>query len=414
MRRLRDFTTPLVAGVVLSGATVAAAKPPLAGAAGTVSPASGVPTPAGSTATPTPGANPASAPSTASSASSQTAPPEPPPSVCVEHVPEGKERPKLTETFPSKGKSGYAVWLKIGVEHGKGETVLPGGFRLQTGSDEARGVEAAGFFIPDTAGPSAPKIATVEQNGAELTTVSIPFVALPKKPGRTELELPSLPIAIARASGDVVTVCTAPHRITLEDPIANDPNPKPKANPKPLRQVEEWILLKHATYGALVALVVAAIVAWLVRIWRRRPRVAPPPPPPRPPWEVALEALHDIRHAKLIEQARYADHFDRVSDAVRRYLGDLYGFDGLESTTREVLTKVERTALARELVAEIKVFLRKADLVKFARVTPSEAECHDALERGEQIVQKTMPSLSGPAPVAEAEPAPAPGAGGVA
>jgi hypothetical protein len=317
-----------------------------------------------------------------------------PSGACVEHLPEGKERPKVQERFPDKGKSGYAAWLKIEIEHGKGETVLPGGFHLQSQSDEAKGIEAAGFFIPDTTGPSAPKLETVDRGSTQLTTVSIPFVPLPKKPGRNELELPGVPIALARASGDVITLCTTPHRISLEDPIANDPNPKPKENPAPLRQIEEWTLLKNATYGALVALAVAAVVAWLVILWRRRPRVAPPPPPPRPPWEVALEAFHDIRHAKLIEQGRYADHFDRVSDAVRRYLGDLYGFDGLESTTREVIAKLERTAGAVPLLGDIKAFLRKADLVKFARVTPTEAECHDALERGEQIVHKTMPSYS--------------------
>ena len=36
-------------------------------------------------------------------------------------------------------------------------------------------------------------------------------------------------------------------------------------------------------------------------------------------------------------EGRFAEHFDRVSDIVRKYLGLRFGFDGLESTTREAL-----------------------------------------------------------------------------
>ena len=62
----------------------------------------------------------------------------------------------------------------------------------------------------------------------------------------------------------------------------------------------------------------------------------PPPPPPRPPWEVAFEELDAVRHAGLVDEGRYAEHFDRVCDAVRKYLGGRYGFDGLETTTDEM------------------------------------------------------------------------------
>jgi hypothetical protein len=49
---------------------------------------------------------------------------------------------------------------------------------------------------------------------------------------------------------------------------------------------------------------------------------------------------------------------------------------------------------------EIEAFLRQADLVKFARLTPTEAECEIALERGERIVHQTIPyePRSGAAP----------------
>jgi len=318
---------------------------------------------------------------------------------CVEHIPEGKLRPKVTEQFPSKGKSGFTAWLEVTVEHGKGENVLPGGFQAQHGSDEIKALERAQFLLLDSESPTAARVSSKEQGALVLTTVSIPFLPLPKEPGRQQLQLPSVPIVVSRASGDLITLCTAPHSIAIEDPTANDPQALPKKNPAAERQLEEWTLLKHITYGALALFAAAGLGFLLARLWLKRARKVPPPPPPRPPWEMAVEAFRQIRRETWIADQRYDLHFDRVSDVVRHYLGGMFGFDGLESTTREALAQLERKLPPGELLEEIKTFLRKADLVKFARLTPTEAECHAALEQGERFVERTMPSLSLPQPV---------------
>ncbi len=313
---------------------------------------------------------------------------------CIEHLPPGKQHPKLSEKFQSRGVAGHVATLEVTVEHGKGETVLPNGFHLQLGSDAEHALERAGFALPDPDGGAGPTLKTKVSGQHATTTVKIPLVPLPTKPGRQKLSLPPLPIAIARASGEVITLCTRPHEITVEDPTGNTPHAKPHPNPKPRRQMEEWTTARNVTYAALIALVVGALVAWLLGRWLRRPRPEPPPPPPRPPWETALEELFDIRHAGLITEQRFSEHFDRVSHTVRKYLGDRYGFDGLESTTREILTFIGRVMPAVSVMPEIEVFLREADLVKFARLTPTEQDCETALARGEHIVHSTIPPLT--------------------
>jgi hypothetical protein len=338
-------------------------------------------------------------------AGADAAPPAPK-GACVEHIPEGKARPTLRETLPARGLSGHVAVLEVVVEHGKGEAVLPDAIRVQSGGDEIRAIETAGFVLPDPDGGAGPTVTVQEAGDRASTTVRIPVVPLPPKPGRQTLELPPLPIAMARASGEVITLCTQPHAIVVEDPIANTPDAKPKDNPEPRRQRELWMAAKQVALASLVALVVGALVAWLVGRWLRRPRPVPPPPPPRPPWEVALEELHDVRHAGLVEAGRHADHFDRVSFAIRRYLGDRYGFDGLESTTRETLSVVRRVVPKVEPLREIERFLRQADLVKFARLTPTAEQCESALAEAESIVHRTIPAFE-PPPDASPEPVPA-------
>jgi hypothetical protein len=329
-----------------------------------------------------------------------------PGSACIEHVPEGKARPEIKEVFPERGRAGYAAVLSIQIPHGLGETVLPGGFKLQLDSPEGKALTQAQFVIPALDGPAAPRIVRRETEGPAQTTVELSFVPLPKEPGPHTLTLPSVPIAIARASGELLTICTSPHSLAVDDPTASIAAATPRPNPAPLRQTEVWTAAKNVALGALIALPLGALIAFLVSRWLRRERPQPPPPPPRPAWEVALEALARVRQKRLIEQGLTTQHFAEVSLAVRDYLGQRFGFDGLESTTREILENLDRTKPDAELLVEIEALLRRADLVKFANLTPEAAECEIALTRGEHIVRSTVarpppPSVSSvPAPPA--------------
>jgi hypothetical protein len=318
---------------------------------------------------------------------------------CVEVVPQGMTRPTVTDTLPDRTTSGYAPTLAIEIEHGKGETVLPGGLKLQVGSDAAEQLRQQGWVVPDQDGGAGATLEVGrpdEKTGRVKTKLALMLVALPQEPGRHVLTLPPLPIAVSRANGEVATVCTHPHRIQVDDPIASDPDPKPKPNPAPLAQREEWTELKRALQIGAIAALAGILAFYILWKWLHRPRPAPPPPPPRPPWEIALERLDEVRHAGLLSTKRYVEYFDRTSDALREYLGARYGFDGLESTTDEVLASLRTVSLGEATLPEIASLLRDCDLVKFAKFTPSDEDCMRALDAAEQLVKKTMPKVVKP------------------
>src|SRR5690606_4266516 len=123
--------------------------------------------------------------------------------------------------------------------------VLPGGFKLQLDAPEARAIQAASFVIADPEGPFAPVVKRTDGANESSTTVELSFVPLPKEPGRQQLTLPSVPLALARASGEIVTLCTEPHTIEVEDPTANTPSAKPRHNPPPRQQLEVWTAAKN-------------------------------------------------------------------------------------------------------------------------------------------------------------------------
>jgi len=287
--------------------------------------------------------------------------------------------------------------LLVTVTHGRGETVLPAGFRIDRGSDSVRALEAAGFRIPETTGGSPPVLDRPKDADLEdvekrtlTTSLSLPFIALPEKPGRHALRLPQLPIAVGRANGQVMTVCTPAMAITIEDPIANESQPKVHDNAPPRSQREEWALAKQATYAALAGLALAAFGAWLATRWNRRPK--PLPTAPRvPPWVTALEELAAIRASRLVEDGQLDVYVDRVNDCVRRYLGDRFGFDGLESTTEEIRLLLKRIDAHVVDRTAVEAFLDDSDLVKFAKFAPGPEDCALMLSRAETIVRSTIP-----------------------
>jgi hypothetical protein len=327
---------------------------------------------------------------------------------CVESIPQGAQRPILIDHFPLRGYSGYAATLVVTVEHGKGESVLPRGIELQSESEATKALRQAGFVIPDQTGLDAARLkdAPVDPKHPDhvTTTLELPLLALPPEPGRHTLTLPPLPVTVSRANGDIATACTASHTIIIEDPTSSTPDPAPKPNPSPRVQREEWTGLRKAlTYGA-AGVLLGALLAYLVRKWMQRPKRMPPPPPPRPPWEIALERLDEVRHASLLEVGRYQEYFDRVNDAVRQYLGARYGFDGLESTSDEILQALRRATLEQIAMPAVVQFLEDCDLVKFAKFTPTTEECTRALDSAERIVRTTMPQIGAVIPAIAEEP----------
>jgi hypothetical protein len=314
---------------------------------------------------------------------------------CEETYSSEQNKPKLESLFPLKSVAGHVTQLEVKVRHFPGEKVLPGGLHWNVDSPEYQALEAAHFAVPHEKSPVQPQVVTgtkPDAQGRVETTIHIPLLALPPKPGPGELTLPPLPIAVARASGQLGQLCTSPHVLSVEDPTSNVPDAQLRPNPASLSQREVWKQARDITTIVLVALPIAILLAFLwSRLWPRLKR-SPPPPPPTPPWRRALEQLSNLEGERLLEAGRAPEYIDRVSDTLRQYLGARYGFDGLESTTREVLRLLGEKAPDFRFETEVRSILQRSDLAKFARRSPEDEECRDALFETRRIVERTTPA----------------------
>ncbi len=94
------------------------------------------------------------------------------------------------------------------------------------------------------------------------------------------------------------------------------------------------------------------------------------------------------------------DFYFRLSEILRGYLGERYGFEALECTSSELMAKLRRMPTPGLPEDGLLRFVSESDLVKFARAESSPDSCRAALAFGYELLDKTWP----PPPPPEAVP----------
>jgi len=149
------------------------------------------------------------------------------------------------------------------------------------------------------------------------------------------------------------------------------------------------LTLVWAALGVLAAALLA-VVAWrYFQKYRARVRAAVAPPLP---LDVRTRrALDSLKGEDLPAQGRVKDFYFRLSEILRGYLGERYGFDALECTSTELMARL-RGLRALGLPEEgLMRFISESDMVKYARADSSADSCRDSLSFGYSLLDKTWP-----------------------
>ena len=140
-------------------------------------------------------------------------------------------------------------------------------------------------------------------------------------------------------------------------------------------------------WWVLAALLIAGVAWWAVWYWlksRDRAGFAPLVPAHVRAKQKLQEAL------ALIGEPR--EFCITVSDIVRWYLEERFNFHAPERTTEEFLYELQNTnLLTRDQKESLEEFLKRCDLVKFARYEPREPELHELHGSAVRLVEETEP-----------------------
>ena len=132
------------------------------------------------------------------------------------------------------------------------------------------------------------------------------------------------------------------------------------------------------------AVIVLALLVWLI-VWIARRKPAAPPPTPR---MIALRALDELR-AHIRELDPYAFSV-RVSDVLRIYVSGHFDLRATSQTSPEFLASIADSprfsSVDKQLLA---TFLERCDMLKFARIEAHAEENGELLGAAAAFVQGT-------------------------
>ncbi len=171
---------------------------------------------------------------------------------------------------------------------------------------------------------------------------------------------------------------------------------------KPLIVVDKstsipWLKIAIILGGLLL---LAVLIYWFVL--RKKPLTEEEKVALLPPYDRALIELKKLENSKYIIQDEYKAYYSELTTIVRSYLEEDAHVSALESTTDQLIDKLEMLKDAGELkledetIRQFKRVLQTADLVKFAKQKPETSAAEQDRMIIEQIVVKTHNALPEP------------------
>ncbi len=187
------------------------------------------------------------------------------------------------------------------------------------------------------------------------------------------------------------------------NPVVVDTIQQPLFDIKPLTGIEK-------NYDALIVKILWGLVAGLLLLgvmytYLFQKRKKELRERELPPYERAIEDLKALEGKTLKKQEEFKEYYSRLTDVVRRYLEEEAKIDALESTSEELLIKLQLRKdagtldLDRSTLKSLRAVLQNADLVKFAKSLPEKYTANEDRKVVELVVIETKEVL--PAPTEE-------------
>jgi hypothetical protein len=236
-----------------------------------------------------------------------------------------------------------------------------------------------------------------DQGDRAVTTFGLKLSAFALGP----LQLPDLTFEVATPDGPKHFI--APGR-TVEVASTLPPDAQGKGaslydyKPPTEVPVRSWRLV-----WILAGLVAAGLLAWALVKYLRRPRPDAALVKPLLPLDARTrQALDALRAEDLPSRGHVKDFYFRLSEILRGYLGERYGFEALECTSSELMASLRQRPTPGLPEEKLMRFISESDLVKYARAEASPEACGSALAFGYELLEKTWAPPAPPPPVTAA------------
>lgn len=120
----------------------------------------------------------------------------------------------------------------------------------------------------------------------------------------------------------------------------------------------------------LVFPLLALLVYLIIRLRDNKPIIRKVKVEPKlPPHQLAMREIERIKGEKVWQKGHPKEYYTELTDALRTYIRDRFGFNALEMTSSEIIDKLLEIR-DKEAVSDLRYLFQTADLVKFAKHDP--------------------------------------------
>jgi hypothetical protein len=158
-----------------------------------------------------------------------------------------------------------------------------------------------------------------------------------------------------------------------------------------LEEPFNWKWYVHYLYWGIGALVLVATIVMITIYFTRRKKNKPlePEKPKVPAHITALASLEKIKQEQAWKDGHIKEYYSSISDAIRLYIEERFGVFALESTTDEILMAFRTQVVDPVSKEKLQQMLQLSDFVKFAKMSPIEAEHNFTLQNAFDFVNGT-------------------------
>ncbi len=205
------------------------------------------------------------------------------------------------------------------------------------------------------------------------------------------------PVPVAFISGNDTVV-----RHVLPVPVyfKSEVKDTAKAGFKPLKPIYDF---SGSIWPYIILAILLLIIAYLVYRYYRRKKMQPPKEPePEPEPEIFIDPLYELQESLRrlredpdLQNRAFKPFYSRLGDTLRQYYERVYKVPALEMTTGGLIRRLRFDSLDREMMEHTRSVLTQADMVKFAKLTPTLDRAYEDLATANRFLERAR-QIDGP------------------
>ena len=152
----------------------------------------------------------------------------------------------------------------------------------------------------------------------------------------------------------------------------------------------EWSDWSAVFWLSVLMLVVMIVAYWLyLRLRDNKPIIASIKIVKKLlPHQKALKEIEVIKAEKMVTSENQREYYTKLTDTLRKYIEERYGFSAMEMTSSEIIDRLTETQ-DRQALDELRMLFQTADLVKFAKYSTLINENDMNLVNAIEFINKT-------------------------